>query len=820
VARSDEEVTWTAAPPRSEGSEWVLAYEGFDPEREGLREALCTLGNGYFATRGAAAESRADEVHYPGTYIAGCWNRLRDEVAGQPVDNESIVNLPNWLPVTIAVEDGDWLDLGRVEVLTQRQELDLRCGVLTRWLRFADPQGRVTAMVQRRFVHMQHSHLAGLETIVTPENWAGVLRIRTGIDGTVQNAGVDRYRKLASDHLRPVTQGPVGPDTMVLSVETSQSRVRIATGSRTQVLLDGERYDVHRQVRTEPRLVEEEMEVPVTAGQEVTVEKVVAMHTGRDWAISEPGEAVVTALARSGGFAELLDSHTLAWAQLWERFHTSLEEDRESGSAASLTVRLYLFHLLQTLSGHTNEVDVGVPARGLHGEAYRGHIFWDELFVLPVLTLRAPTLTRSLLSYRYRRLPAARSAAQDCGLAGALYPWQSGSDGSEVSQLIHLNPLSGRWLPDVSRLQRHAGLAVAFTAWHYFEATGDLTYLQEEGAEMLLEIARYWAALATHDPARGRFVIRGVMGPDEFHTGYPGAEDEGLDNNAYTNVMAVWVLRRALDVLAALPVRRRVELTESLGLRRDEVRLWQRLVREMFVPFHEGVISQFERYEELNELDWEAYRQRYGNIQRLDRILEAEGSSVNGYKASKQPDVLMLFYLLSADELRDLLGDLGYPLEPELIPRTIQYYLRRTSHGSTLSALVHAWVLARAHRDQSVEYFRLLLESDVADVQGGTTAEGIHLAAMAGSVDVLQRCFTGLETRGGVLRFNPQWPEKLGTFTCRLRFRQSDLIVRISSTLLRLSAVSGDAPEIQVFCHDERRTLRPGETVEFDLQPE
>jgi len=800
-------------------SEWVLAYEGFDSMHEGLREALCTLGNGYFATRGAAPESRADGVHYPGTYVAGCWNRLRDEISGQAVDNESMVNLPNWLPVDIAVDDGDWLGLASVEVLTQRQELDLRRGVLTRWLRFRDGQGRVTGLTQRRFVHMARPHLAGLETTISAENWSGRLRIRTSIDGTVQNAGVDRYRKLASDHLVPVTQGATGPDTVVLTVETNQSRIRIAEGARTQVRCGGEPCEVRRQLRTEPGLVEEELTVAVKAGQVVTVEKVVALHTGRDWAVSEPAEAVASALERAESFEELLDGHMLAWAQLWERFHTSLEEVHQAGQEASLTVRLYLFHLLQTLSIHTVEADAGVPARGLHGEAYRGHIFWDELFVLPVLTLRAPALTRSLLRYRYRRLPAARVAAQACGLTGALYPWQSGSDGSEVSQLVHLNPLSGRWLPDVSRLQRHAGLAVAFTTWHYFEATGDLGFLQEEGAEMILEIARYWAALATHDPDLDRFVIRGVMGPDEFHTGYPGAEEDGLDNNAYTNVMAVWVLRRALDVLEALPIRRRVEITESLGLRRSEVKLWQEMVQKMFVPFHLGVISQFEGYGDLAELDWESYRQRYGNIQRLDRILEAEGHSVNGYQASKQPDVLMLFYLLSADELRDLLGDLGYPLEPEVIPRTIEYYLSRTSHGSTLSALVHAWVLARAHRDQSLEYFRLLLESDVADVQGGTTAEGIHLAAMAGSVDLLQRCFTGLETRGGVLRFNPQWPQELGTFTCRLRFRQNDIIVRISSERLRVSAVSGDVPEIQVACVDQWLTLRPGQSVEFELQP-
>jgi len=798
-------------------SDWVLAYEGFDPAHEGLREALCTLGNGYFATRGAAPESRADGVHYPGTYVAGCWNRLRDEVDGQTVENESMVNLPNWLPVTFAVDDGEWLDLAQVELLTSRQELDLRRGVLTRWLRFRDTQGRLTGLTQRRFVHMQRAHLAGLETTVTAENWSGLLRIRTGIDGTVRNTGVDRYRKLASDHLLSISQGSAGDDTMVLTVETSQSRIRIAAGARTRVRRSGELCDVPRQLRTEPGLVEQEMSVAVTAGQEVTVEKVVALHTVRDWAVSEPAEAVAAELERADDFESLLDEHTLAWAQLWDRFYTALDDGHQAGPQASLTIRLYLFHLLQTLSLYTLEADAGVPARGLHGEAYRGHVFWDELFVLPVLTLRAPSLTRALMSYRYRRLPAARDAALACGLTGALYPWQSGSDGREVSQLIHLNPLSGRWLPDVSQLQRHAGLAVAFTAWHYFEATGDLGFLEEEGAEMILEIARYWASLATHDPGLDRFVIRGVMGPDEFHTGYPGAEAAGVDNNSYTNIMAVWVLRRALDVLEALPARRRLELTESLALRPGEVKLWQQMIHTMFVPFHLGVISQFEGFEDLEELNWEAYRKRYGNIQRLDRILEAEGRSVNEYQASKQPDVLMLFYLLSADELRDLLGDLGYPMEPDLIPRTIEYYLGRTSHGSTLSALVHAWVLARAHRDQSLDYFRLLLESDVADVQGGTTAEGIHLAAMAGSVDLLQRCFTGLETRGGVLRFNPQWPEQLGTFSCRLRFRGNDIIVRISSTLLRVSAVSDDVPEIQVNCRGQLLTLRPGESVEFEL---
>ena len=172
--------------------------------------------------------------------------------------------------------------------------------------------------------------------------------------------------------------------------------------------------------------------------------------------------------------------------------------DHRAGPQASLP-SAPLFHLLQTTSRNTLDLDVGVPARGLHGEAYRGHVFWDELFVLPVLTLLPPG-ARALITvlYRYRRLPEARWAAHQAGFRGAMYPWQSGSNGREEAQVVHLNPLSGRWLPDVSQLQRHAGLAVAFTTWHYFERPVTwIFFLQEEGAEMILEIARYWAALAT-----------------------------------------------------------------------------------------------------------------------------------------------------------------------------------------------------------------------------------------------------------------------------------------------------------------------------------
>ena len=799
---------------------WSLAYDGYDPAEEGQREALCTLGNGFFATRGAAPESRADGVHNPGTYAAGCYNRLRDDIAGHLVENESMVNLPNWLMLTFAIDDGPWFELDHAEVLSFGQELDLRRGILTRRMRVRDPVGRCTQLMQRRFVHMEQSHLAGLETTITALDWSGRLRVRSGVDGAVENAGVERYRKLSSRHLTAVAAEPRDDDLVLLVAETIQSHVRVAVAARNRIVGNQPAGAPEWRVVHGPDSVAHELAIDVVAGEQLTIEKIVALYTSRDRAVSEPSEAAVGELGQAGSFDTLLERHVLAWAHLWQHFHVDLTDGAGIGDEALHTVRLHLFHLLQTVSPNSIDLDAGVPARGLHGEAYRGHVFWDELFVLPVLTLHVPALTRASLRYRYRRLPAARRAARDAGFAGAMYPWQSGSDGSEESQRLHLNPLSGRWTPDVSHLQRHVCHAVAYTAWQYYEATGDLAFLGDHGAEMILEIARFWSSAASYDRGRDRFVIRGVMGPDEFHTGYPGADEAGIDNNAYTNIMAARVLQRALDVLAVLPPRRRMELIETLGLRPEECSRWEEMTRRIFVPFHDGVISQFEGYADLAELDWEHYRRRYGDIRRLDRILESEGLSANSFRVSKQADVLMLFYLLSADELRTLLRRLGYRLTRDTIRKTIEYYLARTSHGSTLSALVHAWVLGRANRDDALEHFTRLLRSDTADIQGGTTAEGVHLAAMAGSVDVLQRCFTGLETTGDTLRFNPAWPKQLGTLAFAMRYREQHLRLWINSASMRVSAEPGKAPPIRVHCWGQTRMLGPGDSAEFVVRPE
>ncbi len=484
-----------------------------------------------------------------------------------------------------------------------------------------------------------------------------------------------------------------------------------------------------------------------------------------------------------------------------------------------MILRLHIFHLLQTVSPNTADLDVGVPARGLHGEAYRGHIFWDEAFILPYLNAHFPEIARALLLYRHRRLPEARRLARAAGQRGAMFPWQSGSSGREESQVLHLNPRSGRWTTDNSHLQRHVSAAIALNVWRHWQATGDRDFLAWHGAETIVEIARFWAGIATWNAARDRYDIRGVMGPDEFHDAYPWSGEPGLDNNAYTNVLASWVLRRAADVLAAVGPARRAELERMLALEPAEIERWSEIAHRLFVPFLEdGVIAQFEGYDQLEELDWEGYRKKYGDIHRLDRILEAEGDSVNRYKASKQADVLMLFYLFSSDELYELFAALGYDFPPEAIARTIDYYLGRTSDGSTLSRVVHSWVLARSDRARSWTLLCEALESDVSDIQGGTTAEGIHLGAMAGTVDLVQRGQTGLQFEDGTLWLTPCLPEELRGVKLKLLHRGYWLHLDIGRKVITVSAPHGWAEPHRIGIRDRLHELRAGEVLVFDCE--
>jgi alpha,alpha-trehalase len=799
--------------------EWTLTYKSFDPDQEMHREALCTLGNGYFATRGAAAEAQADGVHYPGTYLAGGYNRLQTEISGHIVENEDLVNMPNWLSFRFRIDGSLWFSLSEVDLLSYEQTLNMYEGVLYRKVRFKDAKSRISTVSSRRFISMHTPHVAAIELVIESENWSGELEIASAIDGRIENRGVKRYQGLNKKHLELIEECVIADDTIYLQTQTNQSHLHIAQSARLHVFLDDERAQtITTGSYQEPGYISMHVKLKIHEKQTVRAEKIVTLYTSKDHAISECGFEAKQAIATLPGFEVLLDKHKRCWEYLWKRCNISIKHETMHPKISQI-LHLHLFHLLQTVSIHSLDLDVGVPARGWHGEAYRGHIFWDELFIFPIVNIRFPELTRSLLHYRYRRLPEAKKAAKDAGFKGAMFPWQSGSSGREESQKLHLNPKSERWISDNSHLQRHVNAAIAYNVWQHYEATLDHEFLYFYGIELLLEIARFFASLCTYNQKIDRYEILSVMGPDEYHDAYPKAKKPGIDNNAYTNVMASWVLSRALDALREVPQDRRVELEETLDLSEDELALWGVIRKKLYIPFHaDGVISQFSGYEDLQELDFKAYKKAYGDIHRMDRILELERDSANCYKLSKQGDVLMLFYLFSAEELRALFSEMGYKLSSETIQKTVHYYLARTTSGSTLSHIVDSWVLARSDRQASWKVFCEALKSDVADIQGGTTAEGIHLGAMAGTVDILERGYVGIEYRGDVLRFNPELPKELKELETEIRYRGHSLSIFVTHKILRITSKRVAVRAIQIAYRDTLYSLKMGETKEIRLK--
>jgi trehalose/maltose hydrolase-like predicted phosphorylase len=375
--------------------------------------------------------------------------------------------------------------------------------------------------------------------------------------------------------------------------------------------------------------------------------------------------------------------------------------------------------------------------------------------------------------YRYRRLGGAQTYAHEHGYQGAMFPWQSGSEGREETQTLHLNPLSGEWGPDYSTLQRHVSLAIAYNIWEYLWVTEDQHFLENFGTEMFLEICRFWASKAKLNSETGRYDIARVMGPDEFQEKYPGANEGGLKNNSYTNILVSWLFQQGFELLGKMSATARDELCRKIKLTDEELAHWQEIAQKLTISLSaDGILEQFEGYFDLEELDWAHYQQKYENIHRMDRILKAEGKSPDDYKVSKQADVLMVFYVLDETQIKELLDGLGYSPPDDLLRENFYYYINRTSHGSTLSRLVHAY-LAHILGDSNFSWqlYTEALKSDYIDIQGGTTKEGIHAGVMTGTVFFALRAFAGINFDGAVLEVNPSLPATWRTMRFGLGFK-------------------------------------------------
>ena len=722
---------------------WLLVEEGVDPAREREIESLFALGNGYLGVRASIAESA--RFSHPSTFVAGIY------VADGGIGPRLAV-LPDWLQVEATVEE-ERLSLEGGRALAHHRRLDLRQGVLWREWRQQDPSGRITRLTYAQLASLADRHMLLQSVEVTAENYAGSVNLTARLcPSDTTHTDIEQVVAESGGLLMRVSGREIGIAT------TSEAQSLAASGlARHEAGADGR---------------EERWSWETTLGETIQLDRIFAVFTSRD--VANPAKAardhLTSICARS--FRTAAAAHVDAWRRRWEEAEVRIVGDEEAQRA----LRFATYHLIAAANPTDEHVSIG--ARGLTGEAYRGHVFWDtEIYMLPFYVFTDPPTARALLMYRYHTLDAARRKAKEHGYEGALYAWESADTGDEATPRSAVMP-DGRVVAILTgEREHHISADIAYGVWQYWRASGDDAFMLAAGAEILVETARFWASRAQAEPG-GRVHVRQVIGPDEYH--------EMVDDNAYTNAMAIFNLERAADTLEIL--QRDADwqrLCIKLDLAEKEPAKWRALAGDLATGFDPAtnLFEQFAGYFQLDEID--VVRQ-LASATPIDAYLGPE--RLRRSKAIKQADVVALSALLWDQ----------WPLAVH--EANFRYYEPRTAHGSSLSPALYALVAARlGHGGLAQAYFRQAAEIDLANNMGNA-AGGVHMGALGGLWQAAVFGAAGLRAREDGIALDPHllpgWVEM--AFPAQWRGRLLHLRLQADPRRIEVAVKQGDELTITV----------------------
>jgi len=753
---------------------WTLVSEGYDSRRESSVESRFAIGNGFLGVRAARSVSRASIwlsflngptwTSWPRTYVAGLFDTPDTD---PPVP--ALVPLADWLRVRVTL-NGEPLLLRTGETLQHRRTLDTRRGLLLADWRQRTPDGAVVRVQTLRLVSLADRAIA-------------LQLLRLEVDGKPSEVTLEASFEGAGLGMATLRQ------EQDLGVwRTAQSGRTLAMAS--EVVLSAAGRDL---VPVTPFPLTWRWNWVSAPGEAVSLARLVAVARG-DTTDANPAIAARDALGRatSIGWRAALSAHEAAWAARWLDSDIAVEGD----AAAAQALRFAVYHLNSTANPDDEHVSIG--ARALTGDGYLGHVFWDtEIYLLPFYTLTWPDAARALLLYRFHTLPGARAKAAAGGWRGAMYAWESADTGEETTP-DRVTTADGKLVDVLSgKLEQHITADVAYAVWQYWQATGDDAFLSAAGAEILLDTARFWASRASLE-ADGRSHIRDVIGPDEYH--------EHVDDNAYTNVMARWNIRRGLEVAAWLSThvqQRWVELAGRLQLDTAELAAWSKTADTLVTGFDAttGLFEQFSGYFGLEEIDLAAYADR---AMPMAVVLGRERTQRS--QVVKQADVVAL---------------LALQVEPfpELLRRAnFDYYAPRCGHGSSLSRAMHAIAAARlGDPSLALQYFHDSTALDLSDATAGA-AGGVHIAALGGLWQVAVFGFGGLSLGPDALSFDPLLPDTWHQLSFAVQWRGRKIHIRIDETSGRFDAELRHGIAMRLIVRGATFELHPGQTLQVSLR--
>ena len=731
--------------------EWLITEESYEPLKNPFYETLFTLANGYVGVRGSLEQGSQNNLH--ATYFAGVFDATVDFFT-------ELANAPSWIGIKI-IADGESIDLEKGELLTYRRILDMKKGILTQLLRWKSETGKITRFESYRLVHLCHKHTALIKGIVVPENYSGTISIRGGLDGYTFNRGLGDQLKIK--HFKLTEYEDRNEDGVYLEMKTYTSAITVSMASKLKVNVPS-----HRDVEYNSDKITEVVTFDVENGKKYDFEKIVTFFTSREI------ERVKTAVLKElqirfeQNSERLLQDHISAWNEKWDTTDVRIVGDELSQKS----LRFNIFHLIQ--SANPNDERVSIAAKALHGEGYRGHVFWDtDIFMVPFYIYTDPKAARALLMYRYHNLDAARKNAQINGYRGAQFPWESADTGEEVTPKEMGNLIRGyRGRVWTGEEEHHIVADVAYVLDHYYLATGDDEFLTKYGVEIILETARFWVSRAEFDPQKQMYVINKVIGPDEYH--------EHVNNSVFTNFMARWNINRAFEYIdqlkmSYLDVWR--HLKDKLGLENDELRTWKDVADRLYIPYDErtGLYEEFEGYFNLEDIVITEFTEN--NIPVIPWELARRASETT---LVKQADVILLQYILDSH------------FNQKSKKLNFNYYESRTTHSSSLSPSIHAIVsteIGDCHK--AYQYFLKAARIDLDDTSRNTV-EGIHAASLGGTWQAAINGFAGMRIRDGKLAFNPQLPEKWQKMEFKVKWRGETMNISVTNDELQVALQSAD----------------------------
>lgn len=752
---------------------WIVSEVAFNPYALGKCEAIMALGNGYMGLRSATEESYVGQVR--NLFVAGTFNQFDEYEVTELPNAPDVVELDIWL-------NGEKFSLEKGKIIHYRRDLNIKDAELVRHVIWENARGEQFEFMFRRFVSLKNLHLIGMKVEIKPLNCEANIQITSGINGQMTNSG--------AQHFHEGEKRIFDKKYLQLIQTTTESKIDFVVNATHRYMIDGKEIEKEPRMAIDRRKVFIQVAFDVKQGETLTFEKLANVYTSRDkqydhdaYSLDVMRQDALNDLKEEAkkGYDALFSENVSEWKKRWEQMNITIESENEFDQ---LAIRFAHYHLIIMTPAH--DARFGVAAKGLTGEGYKGHSFWDtEIFILPFFTYTFPHIARSLLEYRYNTIEGARRKAKANGYEGAMYPWESAFTGDEVTPVWGaVDIVTGKATKIWSGfIEQHITSDIAFAVWQYYKVTGDDDFMERYGYEILFDTATFWASRLEWNEEKQQYHINDVIGPDEYK--------EHVNNNAFTNYMAHWNIETAIRYYERLKETNPAlldALHEKIGVH-ESYKKWKEKVDLIYLPQpreQDLVIPQDDTYLTKQMIDLTKYK----NQTRVGTIFEDYNlEQVNNIQVSKQADIMVLFYLLENK------------FSQEVKRANWNYYEPKTLHDSSLSLSTHC-ILASDMDDRELAY---ALFEQAARIDLGpnmkSSDHGMHTASIGGVWQSVVCGFGGVRMLDGKLRMHPKLPKQWKKLSFPIYWRGDRLEVTVTHEQLVVKKVTNvhDAVTFDVF---------------------